>query len=70
MILEGNNNKILESGDSQKNYRTVMLYIPIILLVLITVFIGFYSEPFFNIANNAASQLLNPAEYINKVLGL
>ena len=46
------------------------MFSPIIVLALITIVIGFNAEPFFNIANNAASQLLNPNEYISKVLGL
>jgi multicomponent Na+:H+ antiporter subunit D len=46
------------------------MFTPIILLAAITVIIGFYAEPFFDIANNAAAQLLNPDKYISTVLGL
>jgi multicomponent Na+:H+ antiporter subunit D len=40
-----------------------------ILLALLTVLIGLYAEPVFELATRAAEQLLNPAEYIYAVLG-
>jgi multicomponent Na+:H+ antiporter subunit D len=46
-----------------------MMIGPIVLLAAITVTIGIAGEPFFALANRAAEQLLNPAEYIQAVLG-
>ena len=45
------------------------LYLPMIILGMLTLTIGLLSEPFFNLATKAAEQLLNPAEYIYAVLG-
>lgn len=47
-----------------------MMILPIIILALITTVIGFYAEPFFNIANETAIQLLDSSKYVNSVLGL
>ena len=66
----GENKKMVETISIEKRSWRVLMYIPVVLLALITVFIGFNAEPFFNFANNAAIQLLNPAEYITKVLGI
>jgi multicomponent Na+:H+ antiporter subunit D len=44
--------------------------IPIILLALLTTVIGFMAEPFFQVASQAAQQILNPSEYIFHVLGV
>ena len=46
------------------------LILPIGLLALITIIIGLYTEPFFELANRAAQQLMNPSEYIHAVLGV
>ncbi len=46
-----------------------LIFFPIVLLASITIFIGLFAEPFFNIAEKAATQLLNNHEYINAVLG-
>lgn len=46
------------------------LIVPAVLLAVITIFIGLNPEPFFSLAKNASDQLLNPALYINTVLGL
>jgi multicomponent Na+:H+ antiporter subunit D len=40
---------------------------PIVILALITMTIGLFPEPFFNLAIATAEQLLNPAEYIRAV---
>ncbi len=50
--------------------RNILLILPIAMLAGITLWIGFYPEPFFQIAERAANQLLNPNEYITKVLGV
>ncbi len=66
----GNENILDDSFSSVSISKKVLMFSPIIVLALITIVIGFNAEPFFNIANNAAAQLLNPNEYISKVLGL
>jgi multicomponent Na+:H+ antiporter subunit D len=66
----GNEINIIDSFSSMTLSRKVLMFSPIVILALITIIIGFNSEPFFNFANDAASQLLNPNEYISKVLGL
>jgi multicomponent Na+:H+ antiporter subunit D len=45
------------------------LYLPMILLGALTLTIGLMSQPFFDMATKAAEQLLNPAGYIEAVLG-
>jgi multicomponent Na+:H+ antiporter subunit D len=47
----------------------VLLIGPVIILASLTVIIGLWAEPIFNISSRAAEQLLNPADYINAVLG-
>jgi multicomponent Na+:H+ antiporter subunit D len=47
----------------------VMLCIPVAILAAMTLTIGFYTEPFFLLAEAAADQLLNPNIYIQAVLG-
>jgi multicomponent Na+:H+ antiporter subunit D len=47
----------------------IALYLPMILLAALTLTIGLASQPFFELATNAAEQLLNPAGYIDAVLG-
>ena len=49
--------------------QNIFMTIPIILLALITLTIGFYPEPFFQIAERTATELMNPSLYINTVLG-
>jgi multicomponent Na+:H+ antiporter subunit D len=49
--------------------QNIFMTVPIILLALITLTIGFYPEPIFRIAERAASELMNPSIYIEKVLG-
>ena len=45
------------------------LLAPIILLAVLTVIVGLVAEPVFALATRAAHQLMNPAEYIQAVLG-
>ncbi len=66
----GSENILVNSFSDVTLSRKVLMLSPIIILALITIVIGFNAEPFFNIANNAAAQLLNPNDYITKVLGL
>lgn len=46
-----------------------LYYVPIAALALITVVIGFYSEPFVAVAAAAAAEMLDPAQYVSAVLG-
>lgn len=61
--------EILETSIPGTASQKVLLFLPIVFLALITITIGFYAEPFFNIAQQAAEQLLNPVQYIEAVLG-
>jgi len=65
-----------KNPDEDKTYSSIInprkklfLFLPIVLLALITVTIGLNVDPFFNIAQKAADQLLNPEIYIRAVLG-
>jgi multicomponent Na+:H+ antiporter subunit D len=49
--------------------KKIMIFSPIIFLAILTVIIGFSVEEVFQIANQSAYELLNPVNYINKVLG-
>lgn len=49
--------------------ENVFMTIPIILLAIITLTIGFFPEPFFQIAERTANELMNPSVYIKTVLG-
>jgi len=53
------------AGD--RGYRGLL--IPVTALAMLTVLIGLLAEPVFALAERAAGQLLNPAEYIETVLG-
>lgn len=55
---------ILKFSKSEKG----LLFFPIILLAVITIVIGFYAEPFFDLAKMVSEQLLNREIYINAVL--
>ncbi|MDV7397880.1 hypothetical protein RZS08_41145, partial [Arthrospira platensis SPKY1] len=49
--------------------RNVFMSVSIILLAMVTLTIGFFPEPFFQLADQAAHELMNPSLYIEKVLG-
>ena len=49
--------------------HNMFMTIPIILLAMITLTIGFFPEPFFQIAERTANELMEPTVYINTVLG-
>jgi multicomponent Na+:H+ antiporter subunit D len=59
---DGGSPKPLSSGER------VGFYVPMILLAMLTVLIGLYSEPLFSLAQRSAEQLLNPELYISAVL--
>lgn len=67
---KGSENHIQEAYKLTGNYKKYMMIAPIVFLALITVIIGFYAEPFFDFANNAAHQLIDSSVYINSVLGM
>lgn len=46
-----------------------LLVIPMVILAALTVTIGLYAQPFYEVSLEAAEQLLNPSIYINAVLG-
>jgi multicomponent Na+:H+ antiporter subunit D len=46
-----------------------LLFAPVIALAVITLVIGFFPQFFFDFADRAAAQLLNPENYIQAVLG-
>ncbi|MEX0928847.1 MAG: proton-conducting transporter membrane subunit, partial [Balneolales bacterium] len=46
-----------------------MLVIPMVILAMLTLTIGLYAQPFFEISLEAAEQLLEPSVYIQAVLG-
>ncbi|MFU8842593.1 MAG: Na+/H+ antiporter subunit D [Bacteroidales bacterium] len=48
---------------------TVFMVLPVMFLAAITLTIGFYPEPFFRVAEQAAQELMNPSSYIQTVLG-
>ena len=57
-------------GAATTNFRGLRpLLAPIILLAVLTVIVGLVAEPVFALATRAAQQLMNPAEYIQAVLG-
>ncbi|MEM9445065.1 MAG: Na+/H+ antiporter subunit D [Verrucomicrobiota bacterium] len=58
-----------EHPDSKPQKYLLFSYSPVIALALITLVIGFYTEPFFSLAQMTAEQLLDSNEYINSVLG-
>jgi len=47
----------------------IFMIIPVLLLSGITIVIGIFPEPFFNIAERSAHELMNPEIYIKAVLG-
>jgi multicomponent Na+:H+ antiporter subunit D len=51
------------------SFSRLSLYLPMIILALLTVGIGLLAEPLYAMSLRAAEQLLNPAGYIDAVLG-
>jgi multicomponent Na+:H+ antiporter subunit D len=49
--------------------RLMLLLTPITVLALTAVLLGVLAEPMLALVSHAAAQLLNPVEYINRVLG-
>jgi len=47
----------------------VPMILPVLLMAIATVLIGLFAEPLFRISQLAASQLMDPAQYIHAVLG-
>lgn len=61
-----NGKQVIHSIFSKDN---VFMSVSIIMLIIITLSISFYPQPFYHIANRAATELMNPSIYINTVLG-
>lgn len=58
-------------GESSLPLSTrVLLYSPVVLLAALTVTIGLFTGPFFELALRAAEQLLDPSAYVQAVLGV
>ena len=55
--------------EKNDNYPPCLLIVPIVSLAILTVCIGLAAEPLFSLATDAAAQLLDPAAYIQTVLG-
>lgn len=47
----------------------IWMWVPVIMLALMTVAIGLYGEPIYQMAAMSAEQLLDPSQYIEAVLG-
>jgi len=58
----------LPDGGTPSPWTWRFYVIPIAALALLTLIIGFWAEPFFRLSQEAAWQLLNPAQYIQAVL--
>jgi len=58
-------------GDSEPLVRRPMalLLVPVLILALMTLTIGLFPEPFYQLAEFAAADLMNPSAYIEAVLG-
>jgi multicomponent Na+:H+ antiporter subunit D len=55
--------------NSESRTSRLLVILPIAALALATVLIGLAAEPLYILASRAAEQLMNPAEYIQAVLG-
>lgn len=51
------------------SFPNFLLVVPMLILTLATIAIGFFPEPFFLAVERAANELMNPQNYINVVLG-
>ena len=65
----GSNTHQFEPNDNAAVVSKVALYLPMVVLALLTLAIGFLTEPVFDLATRAAEQLLNPTGYVQAVLG-
>lgn len=67
-VPEGTDTSAL-TGKRKDSQMWIML-LPVVGLTLCTLFIGLNGQPIFELASDAADQLLNPAGYIEAVLGV
>lgn len=51
------------------SWPMIWMWVPVIMLALMTVAIGLYGEPIYQMAAMSAEQLLDPSQYIEAVLG-
>ena len=61
--------KTVIDSDKSTGASWVFYLAPIVVLALFTLTIGLVAEPFFQLAQQTAVQLLNPSQYIQTVLG-
>jgi multicomponent Na+:H+ antiporter subunit D len=62
--------QVTEVDSNQPSRWNWVFYIsPIVVLALFTLIIGLVAEPFFQLAQQTAAQLLDPTQYIETVLG-
>ncbi|RUO35567.1 Na+/H+ antiporter subunit D [Aliidiomarina shirensis] len=66
-LPKGQDDTALVEGKTSAS--TVVLYIPVVLLAVCTLFIGLNGQPIYEFAEYSAAQLLNPQGYIDAVLG-
>jgi multicomponent Na+:H+ antiporter subunit D len=66
---ESSETKASAELDSESHASRLLLMVPIASLALATILIGLAAEPLYLLANRAAEQLTDPAEYIQAVLG-
>lgn len=62
----------LDISDFRKRitpWDLTLLVIPMVILAILTLTIGLYAQPFFDVSLEAAEQLLDPSLYIRAVLG-
>jgi multicomponent Na+:H+ antiporter subunit D len=58
-----------EKQEGFEQRSTTWLFLPMIAMTGVVVLTGFGAEPVFVLANQAAKQLVDPAEYVQAVLG-
>jgi multicomponent Na+:H+ antiporter subunit D len=58
-----------QPGLNHRDSGLPLMVIPILALVVLAVIIGVSAEPFYDLARQAAEQLMDPARYIQAVLG-
>ena len=57
-----------ESGVSATQANLKLMYLPVITMVVMTLYLGLFGQQLFGLAEQAAEQLLNPSSYIEAVL--
>jgi multicomponent Na+:H+ antiporter subunit D len=68
LMFWGEKRDVNVHGEYSKHGTSPMMYVPIVILALMVVFIGVYSEPLLSLAQATAAQILDPQPYIDAVL--